>query len=86
EILTEHIENGLDIDKEIEQSAKAKEESGGQVDQIVKDVIAKNDKAVADYKSGKVAVIGFLVGQVMQATKGTANPADVKNILEKELQ
>jgi aspartyl-tRNA(Asn)/glutamyl-tRNA(Gln) amidotransferase subunit B len=85
EILLERIENGLDIKKEIEKMEKERESSSGNIEDIVRDVIAKNEKAVSDYKSGKLASIGYLLGQVMQVTKGTANPNDVKVILEKEL-
>jgi len=40
---------------------------------------------VNDYKSGKEATIGFLIGQVMQKTKGSADPNKVKSILIKKL-
>ncbi len=86
EILKEKIEKGIDITKEIENMVKERESSGNEISNIVNDVISKNTKAVEDYKNGKTASIGFLVGQVMQITKGTANPNDVKNILEEELK
>ena len=56
---------------------------------MLDDAIAKaleaNPKPVADYKAGKQAALGFLVGQVMKATKGQANPGMVKEMLEKAL-
>ncbi|MFL0248893.1 Asp-tRNA(Asn)/Glu-tRNA(Gln) amidotransferase subunit GatB [Clostridium neuense] len=52
---------------------------------MVKEVLQNNEKSVADYKAGKVQAIGYLVGQVMKASKGKANPPMVKEILEKEL-
>jgi aspartyl-tRNA(Asn)/glutamyl-tRNA(Gln) amidotransferase subunit B len=48
-------------------------------------VISSNDKSVADYKSGKHTAIGFLVGQVMKASKGRANPGLVNKLLKEEL-
>lgn len=53
--------------------------------QMVKDVLANNEKSVGDYRAGKVQVIGYLVGQVMKASKGKANPPMVKELIEKEL-
>ena len=51
----------------------------------VEDILAANPQPVADYKAGKKAAAGFLVGQVMKATKGQANPGLVKELLEKML-
>jgi aspartyl-tRNA(Asn)/glutamyl-tRNA(Gln) amidotransferase subunit B len=47
--------------------------------------IAGNPKSVADYKSGKKNAMGFLVGQVMKATRGQANPSMVNQLLAKRL-
>ncbi len=52
---------------------------------IVDDVIAANPKQVEQYKSGKAAVLGFLVGQVMKASRGQANPASVNQLLKERL-
>jgi aspartyl-tRNA(Asn)/glutamyl-tRNA(Gln) amidotransferase subunit B len=52
---------------------------------IVKQVLANNAKAVADYKAGKQQALTFLTGQIMKVTKGTANPAVVREILVQEL-
>ena len=48
-------------------------------------IIAENPKAVADFLAGKEQTIGFLVGQVMKATKGRANPGLVKETLVDKL-
>ncbi len=52
---------------------------------IVAEVLAANPKQVEQYKSGKTAVAGFLVGQVMKASKGQANPAAVNALLKETL-
>lgn len=57
----------------------------GALDKIVDDVIAANAKQVEQYKSGKTAVIGFLVGQVMKASRGQANPAMVNELFRAKL-
>lgn len=52
---------------------------------VVRRVIADNSDAVADYRSGKQQAVTFIVGQVMRATRGRANPAAVKEIIMHEL-
>lgn len=56
-----------------------------QLAQIIAEVIAKNPKSVEDFQSGKEKAIGFLVGQVMKATRGQANPGVVNTMLREKL-
>lgn len=56
-----------------------------EIEKIAKDVIAQNQKAVEDYKKNP-ASIGFLIGQLMKASNGSANPTVAKEILEKLLK
>ena len=55
------------------------------IEGIVDEIIAKNPKAVEEYKVGKKKAIGALVGQIMKATKGKANPQMVNQLLAKKL-
>jgi aspartyl-tRNA(Asn)/glutamyl-tRNA(Gln) amidotransferase subunit B len=48
-------------------------------------VLAANPAAVADYRAGKAAAAGFLVGQVMKATRGQANATLVQTALRERL-
>ena len=57
----------------------------GQLEGIIRDVLAKSAKQVAQYRGGKKAVIGYFVGQVMKATRGQANPKLVNQLLRKVL-
>ena len=57
----------------------------GAIEKIIDDVLAANPKQVEQYKSGKTTVIGFLVGQIMKATKGQANPGVVNDLLKAKL-
>ena len=57
-----------------------------QLEETVIEVINSNVQAVADYKGGKKESLKFLVGQVMRATKGRANPSLVNELLEKKLE
>jgi len=53
---------------------------------IVRDVMAKNGDAVAQYRAGKTQTFGFLVGQVMKGSGGKANPKLANQILKRELE
>ena len=55
------------------------------IEKIIDDVIAANPDNVAAYKGGKVALMGWFVGQVMKASKGKANPGVVNQILKSKL-
>jgi aspartyl-tRNA(Asn)/glutamyl-tRNA(Gln) amidotransferase subunit B len=57
----------------------------GALEKIVDDVLAANPKQVEQYRGGKTAVMGFLVGQVMTASRGQASPAAVNEILKRKL-
>jgi aspartyl-tRNA(Asn)/glutamyl-tRNA(Gln) amidotransferase subunit B len=57
----------------------------GALDKILDEVLAANPKQVEQYKAGKTAVIGFLVGQVMKASRGQANPGVVNEMMKVKL-
>jgi aspartyl-tRNA(Asn)/glutamyl-tRNA(Gln) amidotransferase subunit B len=52
---------------------------------VVDEVIAANPKEFEQYRSGKTALLGFFVGQVIKASGGKANPQAVNEILKKRL-
>jgi len=56
-----------------------------QISGVARQVMAANPKQVEQYRSGKTATLGWLVGQVMKATRGQANPQMVQEVLKKEL-
>ena len=55
------------------------------IESAVDEVIKNNQAQVEQYKSGKVGLLGFFVGNVMKATGGKANPAVVNELLRKKL-
>ncbi|MDP7419790.1 MAG: Asp-tRNA(Asn)/Glu-tRNA(Gln) amidotransferase subunit GatB, partial [Gammaproteobacteria bacterium] len=57
----------------------------GELDKIIAQVIADCPEQVRQYRDGKTKVLGFLVGQVMKATQGKANPGQVNEILRSKL-
>ncbi|MDW8147505.1 MAG: Asp-tRNA(Asn)/Glu-tRNA(Gln) amidotransferase subunit GatB [Roseiflexaceae bacterium] len=59
--------------------------AGDALTNLVRQAIANNPKAVEEYRRGKVTAIKYLIGQVMKATRGQANPQAVQQALEQEL-
>jgi len=57
----------------------------GELEKLIDEVIAVNQKQVETYRSGKTGVLGFFVGQIMKATRGQANPKVVNELLTKKL-
>lgn len=57
----------------------------GELEKLVGEVIAANTKSVEEFKGGKEKAFNALVGQIMKAAKGKANPAQVNEILKKKL-
>ena len=53
---------------------------------IVRDILGAQPDAVAQYRAGKAASFGFLVGQVMKATSGKASPKVVNELLRREIE
>ena len=57
----------------------------GAIEGVIDAVMAANPKQLADYRSGKDKLFGFFVGQVMKATEGKANPAQLNELLKRKL-
>ena len=57
----------------------------GALQELVDKVVSENPKAVEDFKAGKKKAVGALVGQIMKATKGKANPKVINELLNKKL-
>ncbi|MCD7892009.1 MAG: Asp-tRNA(Asn)/Glu-tRNA(Gln) amidotransferase subunit GatB [Ruminococcus sp.] len=69
----------------IEEQGLAQNSDMGFLEQLVKDVLAANEKSVTDYKNGKTNALGYIVGQCMKTSKGKANPGMVKELVTKYL-
>ena len=55
------------------------------LEKVVRQVVADNPEQTEQYRGGKQKLLGFFVGQVMQATGGKANPAEVNKLLRARL-
>ena len=74
-----------DVDTLIEQLGLKQISDTGAIEKIVDEVIANNPKNVAEFRAGKEKALNGLVGQVMKASKGKANPAQVNQLLRQKL-
>ena len=57
----------------------------GSLEAAVEQILAVHTKQVADFQSGNEKILGFLVGQIMKATQGKANPQKVNELLKQRL-
>jgi aspartyl-tRNA(Asn)/glutamyl-tRNA(Gln) amidotransferase subunit B len=78
-------EHGGDADAIIEARGLKQVSDAGAIEKIIDEVLAKNEKSVAEFKSGKDKAIQSLIGQVMKASQGKANPGQVNDLLRKKL-
>jgi aspartyl-tRNA(Asn)/glutamyl-tRNA(Gln) amidotransferase subunit B len=86
EALIKALDTGKNIVDIIKDSGATQISDKGEILKMIADVINKNPKPVADYKAGKENSLFFLMGQVMKASQGRANPEVVKKILIEELK
>jgi aspartyl-tRNA(Asn)/glutamyl-tRNA(Gln) amidotransferase subunit B len=79
------IASGRTAEEIVEAEDLAQIDDEGQIARLVAEVLAKNASAVAQYRGGKSNAFGFLVGQVMKAAGGKANPKRVNELLKRVL-
>lgn len=86
QVFAEMLESvGQTADQIIEAKGLKQETDSGAIEAVIREVIAANEKMVEEYKSGKEKAFNGLVGQVMKASKGKANPAQVNQLMKQLL-
>lgn len=85
DVLEEIFDENKDPMKVIEEKGLMQISSSDEIEKIVDEVIAANPKSVEDFKAGKTQASSFLMGQVMKATKGKANPKMAKQLVDEKL-
>jgi aspartyl-tRNA(Asn)/glutamyl-tRNA(Gln) amidotransferase subunit B len=78
--------DGASADAVIEQQGLRQITDAAAIERVIDEVMAKNPAQLADYRAGKDKLFGFFVGQVMKATGGKANPAQLNELLLRKLQ
>lgn len=85
EIFPELYSSGKTPDQIVQEKGLTQVSDEGALAKIIEEVLSKNLGQVAQFKEGKQQVLGFLVGQVMKASGGKANPGKVNELLKKKL-
>jgi aspartyl-tRNA(Asn)/glutamyl-tRNA(Gln) amidotransferase subunit B len=85
-LLVEVLKSGKQVKDVIAESGMTQLSDESELTKIIQEVIKNNPEPVEEYKKGKKTTIGFLVGQVMKATKGRANPGLANKLLKKALE
>jgi len=85
-VLSEMYKTGGDPSQIIEEKNLAQMSDEGELENKVDEILAENQKSVSDYKTGKENALKFLMGQVMAATKGKADPQVISELLKKKLK
>lgn len=84
-VFNELIEKGGDPEEIVKAKGLVQISDEGALRKIVTEILDNNEQSIEDFKNGKDRAIGFLVGQIMKATKGQANPPLVNKILLEEI-
>lgn len=84
-VLVLMLETGNIPSKIVEDEGMAQISGKGELESIIKEITNENQKAVGDFRKGKEASLGFLVGQVMRKSGGKANPKIVNKMLREGL-
>jgi len=74
-----------DLDAIIDTLGLAQVSDDGAILALIDEILAANEEKVAEYKAGKEKLFGFFVGQTMKASKGSANPGKVNQLLKQRL-
>ncbi|WP_010308549.1 Asp-tRNA(Asn)/Glu-tRNA(Gln) amidotransferase subunit GatB [Kurthia senegalensis] len=85
-VFKELIQNGGDAKKIVEEKGLVQISDAGALVPMITEILDNNEQSIIDFKNGKDRAIGFLVGQIMKATRGKANPQMVNKILLEEIQ
>lgn len=85
EVFEKIFADDIDPEKYVEENGLKTVNDEGALRATILDIMAKNPKAVEEYKGGKEKAIGALVGQTMKAMQGKADPGEVNRILKEEL-
>lgn len=85
DIFPDLYRSGASPERFVQEKGLTQVSDEGALGLIIDEVLVKNPAQVGQYKSGKTQVLGFLVGQVMKASGGKANPGKVNDLLREKL-
>ena len=85
-VVFEEIMKGKDPKKVVEEKGMKQMSDASELLAMINTVLDNNPQSIEDFKNGKDRAVGFLVGQVMKASKGQANPAMTNKLIQEELK
>lgn len=85
-IVFEEIMKGKDPKQVVEEKGMKQVSDTNALSEIINTVLDNNPQSIEDFKNGKDRAVGYLVGQVMKASKGQANPAMTNQMIQEELK
>jgi aspartyl-tRNA(Asn)/glutamyl-tRNA(Gln) amidotransferase subunit B len=85
DVFDKMVKSGQSAEEIVAREGLAQLDDESQIVALIADVLTANADAVVQFRSGKASAFGFLVGQVMKATAGRANPKRVNELLKREL-
>ena len=86
EVFKEMFESNRPVLEIIEEKGLSQISCSDEIEKLVDEVLNNNPKSIEDFKAGKIKAVGFLMGQVMKASKGKANPQVAKQMIEEKLK
>jgi aspartyl-tRNA(Asn)/glutamyl-tRNA(Gln) amidotransferase subunit B len=85
-VFEEMMISGKDPETVVREKNLVQMSDAGEMQAIVREIIAANPEQAAQFREGKSKVMGFFVGQLMKKTQGKANPQMANELFSKELQ
>lgn len=84
-VLRDMFETGKKPDEIVKEKGLIQISDEGELETMIEEILNKNEQSIIDFKNGKDRAIGFLVGQIMKASRGKANPQIVNKLLVEKL-
>jgi aspartyl-tRNA(Asn)/glutamyl-tRNA(Gln) amidotransferase subunit B len=85
DVLDELVSHGGSVDDTIDRLGLKQVSDDSLIEAIIDEVLTKNQDKVDEYKGGKEKLFGFFVGQIMKASRGSANPVKVNELLKRKI-
>ena len=82
-LLEKLVEKPFDVNEYVKKEKLEAVSDAGEIEKFCREAIAENPKAVEDYKKGELKALNFIVGKVMQKTRGKATPKEANEIIKK---
>jgi aspartyl-tRNA(Asn)/glutamyl-tRNA(Gln) amidotransferase subunit B len=85
-VLRDMFETGKDPKSIVKEKGLIQISDEGELEGVIEKVLDENEQSIIDYKNGKDRAVGYLMGQIMKATRGKANPQLVNKMLTEMLK